>query len=230
MNTENSKTNGSNKFTYQFTDKLNFKNPNKNIALVNLSIYYTWRSIKSAYNNNKFKISAPTWNETFDLYDGSYSIADIQDYFEFIIKKHETLTENPPVQIYINRIKDRIVFKIKKGYKLELLSPETIKLLGSETKDIDQDKDGEDVPKLESAEVVLVHCNLANNSYQQASKVLFTFVPNKQFGQLITISPHSLTMLKTTNTEFQSIELWFTEQNNRPLEIEDSVNITLIIG
>ena len=105
-----------------------------------------------------------------------------------------------------------------------------MKLLRSAKKDIDQDKDGEDVPKLESAEVVLVHCNLANNSYQQASKVLFTFVPNKQFGQLITISPHSLTMLKTTNTEFQSIELWFTEQNNRPLEIEDSVNITLIIG
>ena len=78
--------------------------------------------------------------------------------------------------------------------------------------------------------MVLLHCNLVNNSYQQASKVLFTFVPNKQFGQLITISPHSLTMLKTTNTEFQSIQLWFTDQNNRPLEIEDSVNITLIIG
>ena len=105
-----------------------------------------------------------------------------------------------------------------------------MKLLGSAKKDIDQDKDGEGVPKLESIEVVLMYCNLVNNSYQQASKVLFTFVPNKQFGQLITISPHSLTMLKTTNTEFQSIELWFTNQNNRPLEIEDSVNITLIIG
>ena len=104
-----------------------------------------------------------------------------------------------------------------------------MKLLGCAKKDIDQDKDG-GVPKLESIEVVLVHCNLVNNSYQQASKVLFTFVPNKQFGHLITISPHSLTMLKTTNTEFQSIELWFTNQNNRPLEIEDSVNITLIIG
>ena len=84
--------------------------------------------------------------------------------------------------------------------------------------------------KLESVEVFLVHYDLVNNSHQQASKVLFTFVPNKQFGQLITISPHSITMLKTTNSEFPFIQVWFTDQNNRPLEIEDSVNITLIIG
>ena len=162
--------------------------------------------------------------------DGSYSISDIQDYFDFIIKKHETLTENQPIQIYPNKTKNRIIFKIKTGYKLELLSPETMKLLGSTRKEVDKDKNGEDEPKLESVEVVLVHCNLVNNSYQQASKVLFTFVPNKQFGELITIPPYSLTMLKTTNTEFQSIQVWFTDQNNRPLEIVDSVNITLIVG
>ena len=126
MNTENSKTNESNKVIYQVTDKLNLKNPNnKNIRLVNLIIYYTWKNIISAYNNNKFKISVPTWN------DGFY---------------------------------------------------------------------------------------------------LFSFVPNKQFDQLINISPRLLTMLKTTNAEFQSIQAWFTDQNNRPLEIEDSVNITLLIG
>ena len=84
------------------------------------------------------------------------------------------------------------------------------------------------MPKLGSVEVVLMHCNLVNKSYQQACKILLTFVPNKQVGQLITISPYSLTMLKTTNTEFQSIKLWFTDQDNRPLEIEDSINITLI--
>ena len=89
--------------------------------------------------------------------DGLYSIADIQDYFEFIIKKHKILAENPPIQIYPNKIKNRIVFKIKTGYKLELLSPETMKLLGSTKKD--EDKDGEDLPKLESVEVILVHCN-----------------------------------------------------------------------
>ena len=108
------------------------------------------------YSNNKLKISAPTWNDELDLSDGSYWISNIQDYFEFIIKKHETLIENSPVQIYTNRIKSRIVFKIKTGYKLELLSSETMKLLGSTKKDVDQDKDGDDVPKLESVEVVLV--------------------------------------------------------------------------
>ena len=104
------------------------------MALANLSIYYTWKNIKSKYRNNKFKILAPTWNDTFDLPDASYSIADIKDYFEFIIKKHETLTENPPVQIYPNKIKNRIVFKIKTGYKVELLTPETVKLFGSTNK------------------------------------------------------------------------------------------------
>ena len=104
MNTENSKTNEPHRFKLYLTDKLNLKNPNKSMALANLSIYYTWKKIKSEYNNNKFKISAPTSNDTFDLPDGSYSIADIQDYFEFIIKKHETLTENPSTQIYPNEI------------------------------------------------------------------------------------------------------------------------------
>ena len=101
-------------FTVKFdlTNKINLKNTNKNRALANFSIYYTWKNVKSEYNNNKFKILAPSWNDTFDLPDGSYSISDIQDYFEFIIKKHETLTENPPVQIYPNKIKNRIVFKI----------------------------------------------------------------------------------------------------------------------
>ena len=98
MNTKNSKTNESNKFIYQFTDKLNLKTPsNKNIGLINLSIYYMWKNIKTECKNNKFKILAPTWNDTFDLPDGSYSISDIQDYFDFIIKKHETLTENQPI-------------------------------------------------------------------------------------------------------------------------------------
>ena len=231
MNTENSKTNESNKFIYQFTNKINLKNPNnKNTGLVNLSIYYTCKNTKSVYKNNKLKISAPTWNDEFDLPDGSYSISDIQDYFEFIIKKDETLTENPSIQIYPNKIIKRIVFEVKTDNKLELLSPETMKLFGSTKKDVDNDKDGEDVPKPESVEVVLMRCNLVNNSYQKASKELFTFVPNKQFGQLITISSHLLTRLKTTSAEFQFIELWFTDQNNRPLEIEDSVNITLIIG
>ena len=149
-----------------------------------------------------------------------------------MIKKHETIadTNNPPVQIYVNKIENRIVFKIKTGYKLELLTEETMQLLGSSKKVIDKKKNGELAPRLETVDVVLVHCHLVNNNYQQASKVLVTFVPNKQFGQLITITPHSPTMLKTTNAEFSFIEIWFTDQNNRSLKIEDNVNITLIIG
>ena len=127
MNTANSKTKYLNKSVYNFTDKLNLKNPNKNIALANLSIYYTWKNVKSDYNNNKFKISAPTWNDTFDVSDRSYSIAALQNYFEYIIKKHETITDVSPVLIYVNEINKRIVFKIKSGYKLELLSKETMK-------------------------------------------------------------------------------------------------------
>ena len=187
MNIENSKINESHRFKLDLADKLNLENPEKNIALVNLSIYYTWKNIKSEYNNNKFKISAPTWNETFDLPDGSYSIADIQDYFEFIIKKYETLTKHPPVEIYPNKIKNRIILKMKTGYKLELLTSKTMRLLGSTRKDVDKDKNSENVPKLESVEVLLVHCNIVKNDYQNSSKVLFSFVPNKQFGQLINI-------------------------------------------
>ena len=170
MNTENCKTNEPQRFRLTLADKLNLKDPGKNMALANLSIYYTWKNIKSAkfvIYNNKLKISAPTWNDEFDLSDGSYSIPGIQDYFGFVIKKHETLVENPPVQIYSNKIKNRIVFKVKTVYKLEFLPSKTMKLLGSTKKDVDQDKGREYVPKLESAEVVLVHCNLKNNNYQQ---------------------------------------------------------------
>ena len=131
-----------------------------------------------------------------------------------------------PILIYANKI----VFKIKTGYKLELLSKETMKLLGSTSNIIDADKNSENVPRLENFEVVLVHCNLVNNSYQQASRVLFTFVPNKQYGQLISMSPYTLIFLKIMNTEFSEIEIWFTDQNNNALEIEDNVNITLIIN
>ena len=130
MNSKNSKTNEPYKFKYDLIDKLDLRNPNKNMVLANLGIY-TWKNVKSTYNNNKFKISAPTWSKTFDLPDGSYNISEIQNYIEYIIKKQETIGENAPILIYANTINNRIVFKIKSGYKLELLSKETIKLLGN---------------------------------------------------------------------------------------------------
>ena len=105
-----------------------------------------------------------------------------------------------------------------------------MKLFGITKKDVDQDKDGENVLKLESVEDVLVHCNLVNNSYQQISKVLFTFVINKQFGLVINIAPHLLTILNATNIEFSFAEVWFIDQNSKQLEIEDNVSMILVIG
>ena len=121
MNIKNSKTNVSHRFKYDLIDKLDLKNPNKNMALGSLSIYYTWKDVNSTYNNNKLKISAPNWNETFDLPDGSYNIPTLQNYLEYIIKKLETVAETSPILIYANNITNRIVFKIKTGYKLIII-------------------------------------------------------------------------------------------------------------
>ena len=202
MNSENSRTSEYHVLVLKLTDKLDLRRGKKTVALSNLSIYCTWKYIKSSYNNNKFKISVPTWNEEFELLDGSYSISDIQDYFEYILKKHSESVDNPPIRIYVNKTENRIKFKIKSGYYLELLTPETMKLLGSTESKITKDKNGENVPHLEVAELVLVHCNLVNNDYQQNSRLLYTFVPNNTFGSLLEISPTNQVFLKTFNSEF----------------------------
>ena len=181
--------------------------------------------MKKSYKNNKFKISAPTWNEEFELPDGSYFISDIQDYFEYILKRHGENTVDPSLRMYTNKIENRITFKIK----TELLTPETMKLLRI-TKSKIKDENGENVPYLEITEVVLIHCNVVNNSYQQNSRVLYTFVPNKSFGQLLDTSPENFIFLKTFDSEFLYIEVWFTDQNSNPLEIGDKINITLVIN
>ena len=172
MNSENSKKFELHILILKLTDKLDLRRSEKIIALSNLSIYYTWKNIKSSYNNNKFKISAPTWNDKFELPDGSYSVSDIQGYFEYILKKHGENIDKPSVQIYVNKIENRITFKIKDGYSLQLLTPETMKLLGCTENKINKDKNGENVPYLEITEVVLVHFNIVNNDYQQDSRVL----------------------------------------------------------
>ena len=164
MNSENSKTSDPHRLLLNLTDKINLKRSDKYVALSNLSIYYTWKNIKNSYENNKFKISALTWNEGFELPDGSYSVSDIQDYFEYILKKHGEETVNPSIKIYINKIENRITFKIKTEYYLELLTPETMKLLGSTKSKITNDKNGENVPYSEIAELVFINSNVANNS------------------------------------------------------------------
>ena len=229
MDSENSRNSEYNILLIKLTNKLNLRRGQKTVALSNLSIYCTWKNIKSSCNNNKFKISAPTWSEEFELADGSYSVSDIQDYFEYNLKKHSESVDNPSIRMYINRIENRITFKIKSGYNLELLTLETMKFLGSAENKINKDKNGKNVPHLEIVEVVLVHCNLVNIDYQQNSRILYTFVPNKTFGSLLEISPPNHVFLKTFNSEFQEIKIWFTDQTSKPLEVEDKINVTLII-
>ena len=172
MNSDNSKASKPHILKLKLTNKLDLRLREKVITLSNLSIYNTWKNIKNSYNNNKFNISAPTWNEEFTLPDGSYSVSDIQDYFEYILKKHEENNNKPSIQIYVNKIENRITLKIKDGYSLELLTKETMKLLGSTENKITKDKNLENVPHLEIIEVVLVHCNIVNNGYQQDSRAL----------------------------------------------------------
>ena len=229
MDSENSRTSEYHVLVLKLTDKLDVRRGQKTVALSNLSIYFTWKKVKSSYNNNKFKISAPTWSEEFKLPDGSYSVSDIQDYFEYILKKHSQSVDNPSIRIYVNKIENRITFKTKNGYYLELLTQETMKLLGSTESKITKDKNGENVRHLQIVEVVLVHCNLVNNDYQQNSRILYTFVPNKTFDSLLEISPSNHVFLKTFNSEFQEIKIWFTDQTSKPLEVEDKINVTLLI-
>ena len=143
MNLENSRTSEYHVLVLKLTDKLDLRRGQKSVALSNLSIYYPWKNIKYSYNNNKFKISAPTWSEEFKLEDGLYSISDIQDYFAYILKKHGENVDSPSIKIYIHKIENRSTFKIKTGYYLELLTSETMKLLGSTEGKISDDKNGE---------------------------------------------------------------------------------------
>ena len=152
MNSENSRTSEYHVLVLKLADKLDLRSGQKSVALSNLSIYYTWENIKTSYKNNKFKISAPTWSDESELPDGSHSISDIQDYFEYILKKHSGSVDNPSIKIYVNKIENRLTFKTKNGYYFELLTPETMKLLGSTERKITKDKNGENVPHLETVE------------------------------------------------------------------------------
>ena len=154
-------------------------------------------------------------------------IYHIQNYFKHIIKKHEIVTDDHPTRIYINKIENSITFKIKTEYYLKLSTPETMKLFGSINNKITKDKNYEKVP---FNEVVLVHCNIVNNDYQNHSIILYTIVPSKSFGQLLNILTKYFIFLKTFNSEFSYTEVWFTDQNCKPREIEHKINIALVIN
>ena len=151
MNSENSKTSEPHILILKPTDKLDLRRGENIIALSNLIICFTWKNIKSSYNNTKFKISAPTWNDKFELLDGSYSVSNIQNYFEYIFKKHGGNIDKPSVKIYVNKMENRITFEIKNAYSLELLRPDIMKLLGSNKNKITKDQSSENVLHLEIA-------------------------------------------------------------------------------
>ena len=177
-------------------------------------------------------MSGPTWSKDVTIPDGSYEIYQIKNYFlDEIIKKQESSVksnEQSPISIYANRILNRVTFRIKTGYKLDLLTNETMRLLG-DGPIIDTTKNGENVPKLEIVRNVLVFCNLVENTYLQDSKLLFSFVPNSKFGNLLSITPQVLNYCDTVDSIFDCIEILFTDQNGRLLQIDDDITVSIII-
>ena len=177
-------------------------------------------------------MSGPTWSEDVTIPDGSYEISQIQNYFlDEVIKKHESnvkSNEQSPILIYANRILNRLTFRIKTRYKLELLTNETMRLLG-DGPIIGTTKNGENVPKLEIVRNVLIFCKLVENVYLQDSKLLFSFVPNSRFGSLLSITPQVLRYCDTADSIFDYIEISFADQNRRPLEIDYDITVTIII-
>ena len=155
MNLENSKPKKPQKFVRNFPERLDLRSSNKHVALQKVSIHYTGKNMRKQFKKNKLKIIAPTLNDELELPDSSYSVSDIQDCIKHLIKKQETLTTIPPIHVYINRISNRLMFKIKDEYKLELQMPEIKKLCGS-TKKIIKTNNGEIVSSLEVVEVALV--------------------------------------------------------------------------
>ena len=208
MNSEKSKTSVPRRLLLNLIDNIDLRRKDKYIALSNLTIYYTWENIKRLGKNYKFKMSAPTWNEEFELPDASYSISDIQDYFEYVLKKHGEKTANPSIRIYINTMQNQIMsnqIKIITGCYLELLTPETI--TWKYKSKISKNENGENVPDLEITEVVLIHCSVVNNKSQKNSRVLYTIVPNKSLGQLLDIPPENSIFLETFDSESSYIEV-----------------------
>ena len=168
------------------------------------------------------------WNDEFELPDGYY--IRYSRLYQVYHKRNGILSTNPPIHIYINRINNRLVFTLKDGHKLKLQTPETMKLFGSTKKKlIDKIENGENVQSLEVVEVVLVQCNLVDNQYYQKSEVLYTYMLDESYGYLLNIEPSNSVFLKSYNTEFD-MTITFTDQNDKPLEAEDNINLTLIIN
>ena len=226
MNPKNSKTADSHKLLLNFANlkgnKTNSKS-DKYVALSNLSRYFVWKNAKKSYKNNKLKWRI--WITCWIIFCIKYSRL-----FWVYLKKHVEKTFNSSITISIDKIENRIMVKIKTGYDPKVLTPETMKLLRSTKSKITANENGENIPNLEITELVLIYCNIVNNSYQQNSWIFHIFVSNKSFGQLLNISPQKCRFLKTFDSEFSDIEVCFTNQNSKSLEKKKKKNITLVIN
>ena len=217
MNSENSKTSEYHVLVFKLTNKLDLRRGQKTFALSNLSIYYTWKNIKSSHTiiiNLKYLLQRGMKNLSYRMDHIQYQI------FKIILNIFSRNTVKVLIIHQLEYLQIELKIELRLRY-LELLTPETMKLLRSTESKITKNKNGQNVPHLEVVELVLVHCNLVNNDYQQDSRILYTFVPNKAFGSLLEISPTIHVFLKTFNSEFQAIKIWFTDQTSKPLELAD---------
>ena len=201
INSGNSKATDPHRLLLNLSDKTNLKWSDKHIALSNLSIYYTWKNKKSHTKtiNLKFQLRHGMKSFNYLMYHILYQIFKINLNI-YLKKKHEKSTDNSSIKIYVSKIENRVTLRIKTGFYLELLTPETMKLLWSTTSKLTKDKNGENLPNLEITEVVLVHCNFVNNDYQHNSRALYTFISNRSFGQWSDIS------LKLLNQNFHILK------------------------
>lgn len=228
LTTANSSTSEPHKYSYKLTNTMHLKG--HYICLSNLSIYYTWKNIKDSYDNNTMAYRVIDKDRTvrMKLPDGSYSINDINNYLHMtMIQQNDAEKEDYPISIYPNSTYNRVSITMKPNFKL-ILGQGMARVLGFSENTITSSSNGDFVPKLERVETVLVHCNLAQNSFTQDSSLIFSFVPDNVFGSQLHQKPNFPLWRQTTkNSEISEIDIWFTDQLYRPLEIEDNLLIEI---
>ena len=234
LTTANSKTiDESHKYSYKLTNAMRLDD--HYICLSNLSMYYTWRNIKASYGNNKMRYhigpdDGATGKQYVDvvLPDGSYSIRDINNYLHMqMIANKDTTKDDYPISIYSNSTLNRVSIVTRPGCKIDL-SDGMAEFLGFSDGVINNSSHGDLVPKIERVETVMVHCNVAQNNFTQDSNLIFSFVPDTPFGTQLHKRPNfPLWRQARKNSDIREIDIWFTDQLYRPLEIEDNILVEI---
>ena len=245
MNSTNSKTPKANRLTLRLQSKMDLSVRKKSVALANLSIYYSWKNISPELKNDKLIIGneKATQEWTVPIISGSYSAKTLSDYIIGAIKenkdkekdsfwnKTKARGDNPEevFKLYHDRVRNRTAYIIEEGYYIKLPTKEIRDMLGISKRKIGGSNYGDLVPQIEPVTAVLVHCNIVDNDYQRDSKLLYSFVPDKPFGSLLSVEPKSERFTKTFGGGFYDISVWFTDQAGHELDIEDAISLTLVI-